>query len=92
MQHQINELKDINRRRQNEIETQSKEGLCNDQYLAQGDISKYQCEVPAFKVDYNMPHLNKPRMLTIKQIRDVFYSLWNNTVALGRIGESEAHI
>ena len=31
-------------------------------------------------------------MLTVKQIRDVFYSLWNNTVSLGRIGTAEANI
>lgn len=66
--------------------------MLNDKFLGQGNITAYQCEMPSYKVDYGLPHLNKPRMITVKQVRDLFYSLWNNTVALGRIGESEQHI
>jgi hypothetical protein len=40
--------------------------MYNDRFLAMGDIANYQCEVPSFKVDYNLPHLNKPRMMTVK--------------------------
>ena len=66
LQHQINQIKDSNRRFEQEIENQGKEGMLNDRFLAQGNISGYQCEVPSYKVDYARPELNKPRMMTVR--------------------------
>jgi len=43
-------------------------------------------------VDYGASHLNEPRMMTIRQLRDVFWSLWNNSIAATRIFDSETHI
>jgi flagellar biosynthesis chaperone FliJ len=41
LQHQINQIKDSNRRFEQEIENQGKEGMLNDRFLAQGNISGY---------------------------------------------------
>jgi|LauGreDrversion4_2_1035121.scaffolds.fasta_scaffold184420_3 hypothetical protein len=66
--------------------------MLNDKFLAQGNIGTYDLENPTFGVDYESEHLNAPRMMTVKQIRDLFYSLWNNTVSLGRISTAESNI
>ena len=92
LQEQINSLKSENKRFRDEVSNLGKEALLTDNYLAKGNPLAYECETAAFKVDYSSSHLNQPRMLTVKQVRDVFYSLWNNTVGFVRIGDSELNI
>ena len=88
----IDKLYAYNQRREDEVRDQAREAMLNDKFLARGNIDGYDTENPSFGVDYSDPLYHAPRMLTVKQVRDLFYSLWNNTVSLGRIATAETNI
>jgi hypothetical protein len=60
--------------------------------LAKGDTTTFTYEKPAVQVDLAAKNLNEPRMMTVKQIRDLFYSLMNTSTAQQRILDSEVNI
>lgn len=88
----IDKLYAYNQRREDQANEQAREAMLNDKFLARGDIEAYDTENADFGVDYSGALYHTPRMMTVKQVRDLFYSLWNNTVSLGRIGTAEANI
>jgi predicted RNase H-like nuclease (RuvC/YqgF family) len=49
--------------------------------LAKGDATTFTYEKPAVQVDLAAKNLNEPRMMTVKQIRDLFYSMMNTSTA-----------
>ena len=69
-----------------------RESLLTGHYLAKGDPTWYQYEQGQMKADLEQGHLNEPRMLSVKQVRDLFFSLWNNSQAVTRIRENEGCI
>jgi hypothetical protein len=60
--------------------------------LAKGDATTFTYEKPAVLVDLAAKNLNEPRMMTVKQIRDLFYSMMNTSTAQQRIADSEVNI
>jgi hypothetical protein len=85
-------LREENQRFKDETFLNSKENLLTDKYLAKGDATSFLFERPGLNVDLADKTLNVPRMLTVKQIRDLFYSLMNTSSAQYRISESETNI
>lgn len=85
-------MKEENQSFKDEVFLNSKENLLTDKYLAKGDTTTFTYEKPAVQVDLAAKNLNEPRMMTVKQIRDLFYSLMNTSTAQQRITDSEASI
>jgi hypothetical protein len=85
-------MRDENQAFKDEVTINSKENMLTDRYLAKTDPSGYLFEKPGMTIDYTGKELNTPRMMTVKQIRDLFYSMINNSSAQARIAESESNI
>lgn len=61
------------------------------EYFAKNSVIGYEFE-HVEQQGLDSPALNEPRMITLKQVRDLFYSLWNNSKAITRITETELGI
>ncbi len=85
-------MKEENQAFKDEVFLNSKENLLTDKYLAKGDQNSFTFEKAGIDVDLTAKNLNVPRMMTVKQIRDLFYSLMNTSTAQQRISDSETNI
>lgn len=85
-------MRDENQAFKDDIAINSKENLLTDKFLAKTDPSGYLFEKPGLTIDFSGKEMNMPRMMTVKQIRDLFYSMINNSSAQARIAESESNI
>jgi hypothetical protein len=74
-------MREENQSFKDEVFLNSKENLLTDKYLAKGDHNSFTFEKAGIDVDLTAKNLNVPRMMTVKQIRDLFYSLMNTSTA-----------
>ncbi|CDW72692.1 UNKNOWN [Stylonychia lemnae] len=89
LQKQIDEIMNDSLEFREEIRMKGKEQLLNHRFFAKGDVTTYQFEQEQYSLELSFDHLNEPRMLSVKQVRDLFYSLLNISQATSRIKETE---